>query len=262
MTRLIVAAVLAVAVPVSAAELSTLAAAAVQGPLLALVDSFRQQAGHTVTVTFDTVPNIGRRLAAGERSDILIATAAGIDQAVKDGRVIVDTRLTIGRIGIGVAVSRGGRRADATSADTLKASIAQADAVLISQGTSGTYVQQMFADLGIAEQIKGKVVQLSSGVAVMDRLGMPGRNEIGFTMVSEIKHGEAHGGGTFIAPLPAAFQTFTEYQAIVMTGAREPNVARQFVRTLGSPAAKRLLVENGWEVQDIRTQLGTGATVR
>lgn len=250
MKTLILVVALAVAVPASAAEISALAAAAVQGPLLILVDSFKQQAGHTVTVQLDTMPNIARRLAAGETADVLIATAAGMDQAIKDGKALTDTRLTIGRIGIGVSVSRGGRRADVSSVDALKVAILQADTVLVSQGTSGVYIRKMLADMGILDQIKAKIVEMPSGVALMERLGTAGRNEIGFTAVSEGKRGDAAGGGTFSGSLPAAIQNFTEYQAAVTSASREADPARQFVRTLSGPAARRLLVENGWDVQE------------
>lgn len=237
--------------PGVAAEISALAAAAVQGPLVVLLESFKKDAGHSVTVQFDTVPNIGRRLAAGETADVVIATAAGVDQVIAGGKGVADTRLTIGRIGIGVSVSRG-RRADVSTVEALKGSILQADTVLVSQGTSGVYIRKMLADMGILDQITPKIAEVPSGVALMERLGAAGKNEIGFTAISEGKRGEAAGGGTLVGPLPASIQNFTEYQAVVTTASREPAAARQFVRTLGSDAARQLLVENGWDVQEVR----------
>src|SRR6185295_17169367 len=102
MKQLLAAAAIAIATPLSAAGLSTLATAALQGPLEQVVKAFEQQSGHQVTIHFDTSPNIARRLAAGEVADVLIASAAGVDQAIKEGKALADTRVSVGRIGVGV----------------------------------------------------------------------------------------------------------------------------------------------------------------
>jgi molybdate transport system substrate-binding protein len=241
------------AVPVAAIEITTLAGAAVQAPLLEMAKAFEAQSGHTVKVEFDTVPNITRRIAAGTTADVLVGTAPAIDQAVKDGRAIATSRATLGRIGVGVAVSKGAPKPDISSVDALKAAILKADGVVTSQGTSGTYVMKMLADIGVLDQVKAKTVQVGSGVAVMERLGTS-RNEIGFTMISEVMYGEAHGGGTLVGPLPRPIQNLTGYEAAVMTASTQQDIARQFVRTLTSPQARKLFVANGWEVPGVRAQ--------
>jgi ABC-type molybdate transport system substrate-binding protein len=93
---------------------------------------------------------------------------------------------------------------------------------------------------------KGKVAQLPTGGDVMQRIGASHRTEIGFTMVSEIKLGEAH-GGKLVGPLPAAVRTYTAYDVIVMSAAHAPDAARAFVRAITTPAAKKVLAASGWE---------------
>ena len=80
----------------------------------------------------------------------------------------------------------------------------------------------------------------------MQRLGTGSGNQIGFTMVSEIKLGESY-GGALVGPLPAAVQTYTAYEAVVMSAARAPDAARAFVRSLGTPAARQVFSAAGWE---------------
>src|SRR5215213_119378 len=146
-----------VSMPLAAAEISTLAGAAVQGPLLEMAKTFQEQTGHVVKVEFDTTPNIVRRRGAGDvGADVIVATRAAIDQAIMDGRAMAATRVSLSRIGIAVAVSKGAAKPDISTPDALKAAILKADAVITSQGTSGTYVTKLLADLGVAEQIKGK----------------------------------------------------------------------------------------------------------
>jgi molybdate transport system substrate-binding protein len=245
MKHLLLAATIAMGAPLSAAGLSTLASGATQGPLEQVAKAFEQQSGHRVTIQFDTSQNIARRLAAGEAPDVLIASVAGVDQAIQDGKAIAGTRAPVGKIGVGVAVPRGGRRPDLSSADTLKASILQADAVVFTLGASGVFVDKMLADMGIADRIRAKVVRVPTGAAVMARLGAARTNEIGFTMISEIKFGESS-GASLAGPLPAAIQTMTAYDAVVMSSAGAPDAARAFVRAIASPSAKQLLAAAGW----------------
>lgn len=232
--------------PMSAMQISTLATAAVEGPVRALATTFQQQTGDNVKLQFDTSPSIARRLAAGESADVLIATTATVDQAVKDGKAIAETRANIGKVGIGVAVSHGGRRPDISSAEGLKTSLRQADVVLYSQGASGAVVQKMLHDIGVADELASKVVVLPSGGDLMRRLGTAKGTEIGFTMVSEIKAGESH-GGSLVGPLPDAIQSYTAFTAVVMSNSTAKQPALAFIRALTSPAARQMLTASGWQ---------------
>lgn len=246
MKHLVVAAIVAVGVPLSAARISTLSSGAAQGPLDQISKSFEQESGHQVAIQFDTSQNIARRLAGGEKPDVLIASTAAIDQAIKEGNAIAATRAPVGKIGIGVGMPRAGRRPDLSSVDALKASILQADAVVITQGASAVFVEKMLADIGIAERIASKVVRVPTGAAVMQRLGGARTNELGFTMISEIKFGESP-GAMLVGPLPDAVQTRTAYDAVVMTSAAAPDAARAFVRAIAGAPARKLLAAAGWE---------------
>jgi molybdate transport system substrate-binding protein len=230
---------------VAAAQVNTLATMAIEGPLRALEKDY-QQPGQSVKVTFDTSPNITKRLASGEVPDVLVAQASTVDQLIKDGKAIAATRAQIGRIAVGVAMSPHGRTPDISSVEALKQSILKADAVVYSQGASGLLVEKMLRDIGVADQIKAKVAQLPTGGDVMQRIGASHASEIGFTMVSEIKLGEAH-GGKLVGPLPAAVRTYTAYDAIVMSAAHAPDAGRAFVRAITTPAAKQVLAASGWE---------------
>ena len=234
-------------VSLAAPEITAIASNAIRGPLLVLAADHQKQTGNGVAVQFDTSPSIARRLAAGESADVLITTPAGVDQAIKDGKALADSRVHIGKMAVGVAIKRGARRPTISSVDAVRAAIVQADAVLYSQGASGVYIEKMLRDMGLAEQVKGKAVQLPTGADMVKRLETSRGNEIGFTQVSELMEAEAHGGVTLVGPLPAALQNYTLFDAVVMTGARTPDAARAFVRTLTSPAGRKALASNGWE---------------
>ena len=108
------------------------------------------------------------------------------------------------------------------------------------------FLQGVGLNGGVADQIKSKVVQLPQGSDVMKRLGTGTGNQIGFTMVSEIKLGESF-GGKLVGPLPAAIQTYTPYEAVVLSSSKAPDVARAYVRAIVTPAAREVFKSAGWE---------------
>src|SRR5262245_10196614 len=180
----------AVTLAAAADDVSVLASGSTEGALRQIVmapDVPR------ATFQFETSQSIARRLAARELPDVLIAQATTVDQAIKDGIALADTRASLGRIGIGVAAGPGAPPPGVADPDALKAALLAADLVVISQGASGASVERMLATLGVADRVTGKIAREPRGDDVMKRLaGSPGR-AIGFTMISEIKLGERHG---------------------------------------------------------------------
>ena len=116
----------------------------------------------------------------------------------------------------------------------------------------GSLVEKLLRDLGLTEQLGSKMTQLATGGDVMQRLGKSSGHEIGFTMVSEIRLGESY-GGSLVGPLPAAVQTYTAYDAVVMSASASPAAARAFVRAISTP---------GRQEGVRRRRLGVGATFR
>lgn len=231
---------------VSAAELVTLATMAVTGALDPLVAEYQKESGHTVKVTYDTGPNLARRVAGGEAADVLIAPAAVVEQAIRDGRAVAASRVTIGQVGVGLAVRSGGRIPDISSTEALVQALLQADAVFYSQGTSGVYVGTLFQTLGIADRIKAKTTQVANGQIVVERVIADRGNAVGFTMVSEVKLMEPK-GARLAGALPAAIQNYTTYTAAVMTSARDAAAARGLLAYITRPAARALFTATGWQ---------------
>jgi molybdate transport system substrate-binding protein len=222
-------------------ELSVLASGAVEGSMVALKGSIP-----SASFRFETSQGIATRLAAGETPDVLIAQAAIVDQLIADRKAIGETRVALGRMPIGVAIGPNGTPPDLSSASTLTAALVAAEVIIISRGASGAFLEKAFRDLGIADQIEPKLRRESRGDDVMKRLGESRGDAVGFTMVSEIKYGERH-GGRYIGQLPSAIQYYTSYDAIVLSTSDDVNTARAFVRALTLPAARSVLQKNGWE---------------
>ena len=231
--------------------ISVLSTNAIVGPLTTIVEEHNKGKSPQITVEFDTSPSINRRFAAGTITGVHVLVAANgtVDQAIKNGKAIADSRVRVGRVGVGVAIRRGGVRPDISSVDALKASLLKADAIVYSQGASGVYVVQLLEKLGITAQVKARAVQLTTGADMIERVEHSQRNEIGMTQISEITRAaeETKGAIVYVGPLPAAIQNYTMFDAVVMTGAPGADAARAFVKSLTGAPARKLLAANAWE---------------
>jgi molybdate transport system substrate-binding protein len=230
----------------SAAELSLLSAGAVEGGLVRLIEQFRQTSGHTVRVQYGTSPELAERLAAAQSADVLIAPVAVMDRAVADRKAVGNTRVTVGRVGIGVIVREGARVPGLASPDVLKRAFREAGAIVYNKGSSGLYIEKLLAQMGIAEHVRSRTAQVADGEDVMRRIIDGKGDEIGLAAISAIKIFKSD-KFRYVGPLPAPIQNHTTYDAAVIIGAREPRAAAELVRFITTPAARRLFVEAGVE---------------
>ena len=111
-----------------AAEINVLSAGAVEPGLVAAADLFRQKTGNDVKIRFATAPAIRQRMTVNESADIVMAPPAVLDDLTTTGKVDAQVRVTVGRVGVGVAVREGAPVPDVSTPAALKV------------GSSGAYV--------------------------------------------------------------------------------------------------------------------------
>ena len=226
-----------------------MSAGAVEAGLATILEQYRRATGtplEAVQVAFGTGPQLAERLAAGMVADVLIAPAAVIDQAVRDRLVYAETKMEVGRVGVGVTVRAGVRSPDITTAEALRQAVMNAYTIIYNQGSTGLYVERLFDQMGLAALLKAKGQRYVNGAEVVERIISGQGNEIGFGAITEIRMYETK-GATLIGPLPAAIQNYTTYVAVMMTAAPSPEAAMDFLRYLASPVAKRILAATGVE---------------
>jgi molybdate transport system substrate-binding protein len=98
--------------------------------------------------------------------------------------------------------------------------------------------------MGIYEQLLPKTTRYADAGAVMEHVLKGKGREIGFGPTTEILlHKDK--GLKLVGPLPAEVQNYTSYSAAPMTAAANAEIARAFVRFLGSPEGRALLVAAG-----------------
>jgi len=228
------------------APISVLSAGAVEPGLAKAAEQFQRDTGNTVKIQFGTAPQLAKRLADGEKADVLIIPPGALDEEIKAGNVSAQTRTPLGRVGVGVVVRTGASNPDVSSVDALKRALLGADSVVYNTASSGLYLEKLFDKMGIGAQLKAKTTRYPNGAQVLEHVIKGKGNEIGFGAITEIRQYEPK-GLKLVGPLPAEVQNYTSYAAGVMTAAPTPDVARDFVRYLGTPAAKAIFSSAGIE---------------
>ncbi len=240
--------ILLTAAAAQADEIKVMTSGALSAALRELVPAFERASGSTLTIVSggsvagatDSIPD---RLKRGERTDVLIMAAAGIDDLAKAGRAVAGSRVDLARSSIGIAVRAGTRKPDISSVDALKRTLLNAASVAYSSSVSGVYVStELFARLGIADQMRAKSRRVESEpvAAIVAR----GEAEIGFQQISELR---PVAGVEVVGPLPAEVQRVTVFSAAAATNSANPDGGRTLIAFLASPEASAAIARSGMD---------------
>lgn len=226
-----------------AADVRVLAPNAAKDSVSEAISVFEKATGHKVIISWSGTEAITKRVADGEVVDVVVNAAQNIERQSKEGKLMGATRTDFARSGIGVAVPGSAAKVDVSNADALKAALLSARSVVVSSGTSGRHMVEVFAKLGVGEQVKAKTKQPPSGAQIADFLSS-GEAELGFQQVSELLHAK---GIHYLGPLPSDLQSYTIYSAAVHAGAPNADAGKALLATLRSSAAQVVIRASGME---------------
>jgi molybdate transport system substrate-binding protein len=226
-----------------AAEIKVLSSTAMKSVLEELGPQFEKATGHKLAAQFAPAADMKARIEKGEAFDVAILTAAPMDELAKINRIAVGSRIDVARSGAGVAIRKGAPKPDLATADSFKQALLQAKSVaFVGTGATAANMRNIFARLGIAEEMKAKT-RLLSGIGAAEAVAK-GEAELGFTQVSEIL---GNAGAELAGPLPPEVQVYTVFPAAGAASAREPEAAVQFLRYLKTPDAAKVIRAKGME---------------
>jgi molybdate transport system substrate-binding protein len=208
-----------------------------------LIPEFEKVSGHKVTTVFTGTLDVQKRVAAGEKYDLLIMAGPAIDDYIKAGTVVAGSRVDLAKSGVAAAVPKGGQKFDISSVDALKKSLLTAKSIGYSTGPSGVYVVSMFQKLGVSAEVTPKLKQTPTGVFVGTIIANR-EVEIGFQQVSELS---LFPGVDYLGPLPAAVQQITVFSAGLQAGGKEAEAAKALVKFITAPAAAAAYKKRGLE---------------
>src|SRR6202167_2413823 len=184
------AAALVLAGSAHAAEVRVMISGGLTAAFKALVPEFERTTGNKVITVYGpsmgtTTNAIPVRLERGEPADVLILVGYALEDLIKQGKVVADSRVDLVKSPIGIAVRSGAPKPDISTADAVRRALLAAKSIAYSDSASGVYVStEMFQKLGIADAMKDKARKIPAEpvAGVVAR----GDAEIGFQQISEM----------------------------------------------------------------------------
>jgi len=227
-------------------KIKILSAGAVKPGLAKVIDAFRSETDHEVTISFATAPAIRKQLAGGEEFDLVIAPPDLLDEVARTGKALAADRVTVGRIGVGLMIRHGAPVPKIATVDEFKQSLLNAESIVYNQASTGIYLESLFDRLGISAQLAAKTTRYPDFAAVRDHVSNGKGSEIGLGATTVIIE-SASKGLKFVGPLPAEIQNYTTYAATVMADSPAGDAAVSLLRYLTNPQARAMFTAAGIE---------------
>lgn len=225
------------------ASIKLLSSMATRDVLAALAARYQSRTGCEVQLESAGGVDVARRVAAGEAADVVVLAAKAIDELIKAGRLLADSRTDIVRSGIAIAVRAGAATPDISSESAVKQAVLAAPTISYSTGPSGVYLVGLFERWGIYAQIQSRIVQAPPGVPV-GSLVARGDVALGFQQLSELMHLP---GIAVVGSMPAEIQSITTFSGAVATGSAQIAAARGLLAQLVAPDAADVIRRQGME---------------
>ncbi len=231
------------------ATLNIFSAGAAQSVVTQIAEKFKRDSGDSINAAFGAVGAMKSRVVAGEPADVIILTAALIDELIEQGWVVPGSRVDLGKVGTGVAVRAGTPLPDVSNAQALRDSILAATKIVCPDpavATAGKVVLGVLGRLGIAGEVEARLQYFPSGYPAMAYLAQStGMREMGITQVTEIL---ANPGVKLVGPLPTELQNIAVYSAGLAAHSAQPGRAQELIRRLTGFDARAVLSAAGFDV--------------
>ena len=235
-------AMLAANVSASAADVNVISSNALKTVLEELAPAFEKATEHKLVFKWGAAVPLKAEIEKGAAFDLAVLTVAGIDDLIKQGKLVGATRTALANSGAGVAVRRGAPKPDIGTVEAFKRALLNAKSVAyVEQGGTGIYLKALLPRLGIADALKDRIKLLPPENPAAHAIAN-GEAEIGMTQISEIL---PYAGAELVGPLPAEIQVTTSFAAAVGASARQSEGAKALIKFLTAPAAAPVFKAKG-----------------
>jgi molybdate transport system substrate-binding protein len=218
--------------PVKASELKLVAGGSLAGLFKQLGPQFEKASGHTLSIHFDSTPNIISRINAGTPFDAVVVPADVFKDAAAKSH-LAEPAVNVARVGYGVIVRAGAPKPDLSTPDAFKKALLAASSVAsVPASAAGAYIARVYERLGIAEEMKAKTKVQALPTTIAPAVAN-GEAELGIFLTNVF-----NAPGTELAgPFPADLQQELPFTAAVATDAKEAAAAKALIDYLKTPDA-------------------------
>ena len=232
-------------------------AGAAQAVVTQIAEKFQRESGNLINAAYGAVGAMKARVVAGEPADVIVLTAALIDELIQQGLVVPGSRVDLGKVGTGVAVRAGTPLPDVKDTRVLRGNMLAATKIVCPDpafATAGKVVLNALDQLGIATEVRARLQYFPNGYAAMAYLAQStGMLEMGITQITEIM---ANQGVTLVGPLPPELQNIAVYSVGLGARSAHPERSREFIRRLTGFNAQPVLSAAGFDVSTSRPRQG------
>lgn len=240
-----VALLLGLSTPPAAAQdnaLHLLVSNGMKGSMEALQGQCEEEVGRRLAIQFGSTASLKRRIEAGEAFDVTIITIEAIDDLIMKALLTSATRMAVGRSELGAGIRAGASKPDIRSVATFRQALRQAPSITYPQdGASRGYIEQMFGRLGIADDVKSKIILAPGSGPATDSVAA-GKAAMVLTLFSEIV--PAH-GVEILGPFPGEYQSDIRFGAAASAQSTQADAATALIAFLAGPKVTAVLKAKG-----------------
>ena len=224
-----------------AAELKILGSRVTKVIVGELAPQIEKTTGLTPTVDASVAQVSKRKVESGEPFDIAVLVDFQIDDLIKQGKLLADSRADLMKSGIGVAVKRGAPKPDISTVEAFKRTLLAAKSITyLKEGASTIHLRKVFAQLGIADALLPKTVQTMT--ESVSELVADGEVELGLIVIPNIM---SVPGAELVGPLPAEINSYVMFTAAVSAQSPHQKEARDVIKLLKAPEAAAVIKSKG-----------------
>ena len=201
--------------------------------------------GVPLAIQYSSTFGLRKKIEAGEVFDATVITSEAVTELTKQGKLAEGSSAYLGRSPLGIGIRTGARKMDIRTVAALKQSLLEAQSITYPQdGATRGFIDEMFEKLGIAAQVKPKIILAPTSGASTANVAT-GKAEFVITLFSEIVPVK---GIQVLGPLPGEYATYVNFTAAASTGAQNIDGAKKFIAFMSGPKAAPLLKAKGLEV--------------
>ncbi|MGH8665606.1 MAG: molybdate ABC transporter substrate-binding protein [Burkholderiales bacterium] len=243
---LAIGAYLGVCPAAAAADLRVMCPSALRTPIVESARAFARTGGHRIEFVFAAVAAVHKRIATGERADVVIGTAQGADALVRLGRGVEGSLVPLVRSALALALPLHEIAPEVRDAASLAEALRRAQSLVAPDAhlgvPGGAQTAELLEGLGLAEELRARTRYLADAREIAKRVAA-GTADIGIGAMSGLV-GSA--GVAVLGPLTEPPTEGIAYAAVIVRTASDANLARAFIAHLRSPQSQALFRKAGY----------------
>jgi molybdate transport system substrate-binding protein len=235
-----------IAGPAGAAELNVIAAGAVRGIIGGMIDDYSRQTGLKINLIVGPTGMLRNAIASGKPADLVIVAAPLMEDMEKAGAITPQSRVDLGRVGMGVVVREGTPSPDISTPEAVKQALIKARIIAYTDpklgGTSVEHLMKIAEQFGIKDAVARKGLIATGGDDAAAKVA-EGKADIAIVPITDIHAKDAK----LVGPLPEPVQRSMVYAAAIPKSSADPAGGRAFLAALIDPAMRDRWTKAGWQ---------------